>query len=869
MRLTRLLPFVIVLGLLSVWVLSDLPEEAISEAEAPTVPEADLRPFSERAEKQAPGPDQRPATWLAEQRLFPHFQHDAEAFRAAHAQALQMREATRMGADFGAWEQAGPTNVGGRITSIAFAESAPDVVYAGAATGGAFKSLDAGRTWTPIFDDQAVLPVGAVAVDPTDPDRAFVGTGESNGGSYNLSGGGVFRTEDGGTTWTSLGLEETITVGRIRIDPRDPDRVFVAGTGSYFGTSPARGVYRSTDGGDSWAQVLFVSDRTAAIDLVMHPTSPDTLYAAMWERERTPIGAVLSGPTSGVYRSADGGDTWALLGEPDGLPGSGDDIGRIGLTTCDGDPDRMYALYNDGRLVTDLYRSEDGGVSWARDRRSDGLTGFGGGFAWYFGNVRCDPLDAERVFVLDVPLVVWEGNGWFDQYGYDVLHVDHHALAFKPDDPTYLLSGNDGGFDISTDRGINWEPVNGLAITQFYEIGLDATNPERLYGGTQDNGTVRTRTGALDDYELIYGGDGFYVIIDPTNPDVIYAESQFGFLGKSIDGGITFEFARNGIDESEPTNWSTPVVMDPSDPETLYYGTNRVYRTTDGAAFWEPISPDLTTSAAGRLSVVTAISVSPLDPDVLWVGTGDGQVWTTDDGGATWTDRTGPLPFRYVTRVLAHPTDVASAYVTQSGLRWRDPEPRVFRTADSGLTWTSISDGLPDAPVNAIAVDPLAPDTVFVGTDVGPFVSPDAGFTWEALGTGIPAVAVFDLQVHPTARYLAAGTHARSLWTLPLPTNPVANEPTAGLSGFALASPWPNPVTASATVQYVLADTGPVRVEVFDVAGRRVAVLAEAVQASGTHTLTWAPETRLANGAYVVRLTAGDASLTTRMTLAR
>ncbi|MEO1075492.1 MAG: T9SS type A sorting domain-containing protein [Bacteroidota bacterium] len=867
MRPTRLVLPLLALGLFVAW--AALPDLPADPATSVTVPEADLRPLTERAEKEAPGPDQRPATWLAEQRLFPHFEHDAEAFRAAHAQALQMREVARRGDTFGTWRQAGPTNIGGRITSIAFAPSAPDVVYAGAATGGAFKSLDAGRTWAPIFDDQAVLPVGAVAVDPTNPDRAFVGTGESNGGSYNLSGGGVFRTEDGGATWTPLGLEETITIGRIRIDPRDPDRVFLTGTGAYFGTSPARGVYRSTDGGDSWDQVLFVSDRTAAIDLVMHPTSPDTLYATMWERERTPTTAFLSGTTSGVYRSADGGDTWTLLGATDGLPGPADDIGRIGLATCDGDPDRMYALYNDGRVLTDLYRSEDGGVSWARDPRSGALPGFSGGFSWYFGNVRCDPLDAERVFVLDVPLVVWEGNGWFDQYGYEVLHVDHHALAFKPDDPTYVLSGNDGGFDISTDRGLSWEAVNGLAITQFYEIGLDPSNPERLYGGTQDNGTVRTRTGALDDFDTIYGGDGFYVIVDPTDPDVIYAESQFGNLGKSTDGGFSFDFALNGIDGGEPTNWSTPVVMDPSDSQTLYYGTNRVYRTTNGAGFWTPISPDLTTSAAGRLSVVTAISVSPLDPDVLWVGTGDGQVWTTSDGGATWEDRTGPLPFRYVTRVVAHPTDVTSAYVTQSGLRWRDPTPRVFRTTDSGTTWTAISDGLPDAPVNALAIDPLAPDTVFVGTDVGPFVSPDAGASWEALGTGIPAVAVFDLKIHPTARYLAAGTHARSLWTLQLPANPVANEPTAETAGVALATPWPNPVATSTTVQYVLGSPVQVRVEVFDVVGRRVAVLADAAQASGTHTLSWSPDAGLANGTYVVRLTAGAQTLTTRLTLAR
>ncbi len=820
------------------------------------------------AEATEPGPDLRPSQWAADQRLSPVWKADPAALREALAEAQGLRAEAR-GGPFGAWQEAGPTNVGGRISDIEFAPSAPDVVYASPATGGVFRSDDAGFTWTPIFDDQAVLTVGDLAVHPADPNTVWVGTGEANGSHNNFAGGGVYRTTDGGQTWDFLGLGETYSVGRIRIDPTDPDRVFVAALGAYFGKNEQRGVFRTTDGGATWERVLFLSDSTAVVDLAMRPDDPDVLFAASWSRIRRPTGSDLSGPTSGLWRSTDGGDTWEELGPEHGLPDPDTrPVGRIGLAICRDFPDTVYAYYTDGNFYVGIFRSDDGGETWADfdpARQADNGTSF----LWWMGQIRVRPDDPDEVFVLDQPLHRHRASGtWSTDFGSgDVLHVDHHAMAFKPDEPEVILSGNDGGIDRSTDGGDTWAAINGLPITQFYEIGLDAQNPERLYGGTQDNSTNRTLTGALDDWDVIYFGDGFYTIVDPTDADVIYAEYQFGGLGKSTDGGFNFDDATSGIDFDEPRNWSTPVVMDPSDHRTLYYGTNHVYRTTNGAASWTKVSPRLA-GTQPRINTVSTIGVSPADADVVWAGTADGRVWVTSGDVEAWTEVTRPnLPERWITRVIPDPDRPETAYLTFSGLKWDEPIPHVFRTDDAGQTWTDLSAGLPDAPVNALAVDPVDTDVVYVGSDVGAFVSLDRGATWGALGTGLPAVSVYDLKVHGE-RYLAAGTHGRSMWRLDVSNVTVAAEDAAASPGFALDAAYPNPFAGSTALSYRLGTPARVTVEVFDVRGRRVATLVDAEQPTGEHRVTW-DGAGAAAGTYLVRLSAEGREQTRSVTLAR
>ncbi len=822
-------------------------------------PEKRLQPAST-----LPGPDTYPSDWAWMRRTYPYWKADVQAFRESMRYAREMRRQ----AERNPLEQltfAGPTNIGGRISDIEFNPLDANIVYAGAATGGVFKSTDMGQTWFPIFDDAGNLSIGDIGIDPVNPDVIYVGTGEANGGHNNFAGGGVYKSSDAGTTWQFLGLENTVSIGRIVIDPSNTQRVFVAAQGSYFGPNPDRGVYLSEDGGQSWTQVLFISDSTAAADLVIDPVNPNNMMAAMWERARYPeFGTHLYGPTSGIYRSTDGGVTWSLLGPTTGLPNATvRNVGRIGLGISPSSPNIVYALYNDGSNLIGFYRTSDFGNTWVNMDTDFEMSNGTAGFSWYFGQVRVHPADPNTVYALDVAFMRSQDGGlnWPIMYGYGgpgILHVDHHALAFSPSDPNFLIEGNDGGINISGDGGVNWTKVAELPINQFYEIGLDAQNPERLYGGTQDNGTLRTLTAAVNSWDRILGGDGFYVIVDHSNPNIIYAESQFGNLYKSTTGGGGFFPITNGI--SGPTNWSTPVVMDPIDPNKLYYGSNRVYRTGNGGNSWSPFSPDLTTAPPGsRLGTITTIGVSPVNTNIIWAGTDDSNVWATADDGASWNNVSASLPNRWVTRVIPDPFDANSAYVTFNGLKWREPQPHVFRTTDLGQTWQDVSSNLPDAPVNALAADPNRPGYLYLGSDLGAYYSRDYGGTWQYLSPDLPLVSVYDLKVHPTANYLAVGTHGRSIYKMDLASLVGIGDLPPQLSGvFRLYRNYPNPFNPATTIPYRLAGASPVELSVFDALGRKIAVLVDAHQSPGLHQASWdgrnAQGVPAASGTYFYRL---------------
>ncbi len=819
-----------------------------------------------------------PSDWAWQQRTFPFGTADKTAHLEALQQAQRLRSLAKASMNEPEWEFAGPTNIGGRVIDIEFNPQDSKIVYAGAATGGVFKSLDRGETWAPIFDDQAVLTIGDIAVAPNQPETIYVGTGEANGGHNNFPGGGVYKSIDAGARWNFIGLEQTTSIGRIVVDPANANRVFVAAVGSYFAKDRDRGVYRSTDGGQTWQQVLLVNDSTGVVDLVLDPLNPQKLFAATWERIRPPkFGTHLNGFSSGIYRSLDGGDTWQRLGTTQGLPGPRQKVGRIGLAICATKPDNLYALYTNnssGYTYDSIYRTKDGGNTWQRTDLSNGLSGGFSNFSWYFGNVRVHPTDPERVHVLDFLMMV-STNGGASWSSAATSHVDHHGFAFDPLDPTRQIVGHDGGMDYSTNNGDSWTKVAALPVTQFYHITMDQTHPERLYGGTQDNGTMRTMTGALNDWDVFYGGDGFYVLVDPNDPNVIYAESQFGNLGKSVDGGASFSSALSGIEPGEPTDWSTPVVMDPNNSQVLYYGTNRVYRTSNGAEFWNAISGNLTDSEPGsRLGKVTTIAVAPSNSAVIYAGTDDSHVWVTTDTGATWAEISEPLPYRWVTRVAVDPTDANLAYVTFSGLKWRDPQPHVFRTTDMGLTWENISNNLPDAPINIIVVDPLYPNLLYVGTDVSAYYSSDYGKRWQPLGRGLPMVTVYDIVVHPLERRLALGTHARSMYTLDLSTYTGVAAPRAQLpERFTLAQNYPNPFNPSTNIAFALPARAEVSLKIYNVSGQLVRTLMNETRAAGQHVVQWDGKNsagqEAASGVYWYRLQSGKQALQKQMTLMR
>ena len=810
-----------------------------------------------------------PTDWAWIQRTFPFYKADHDAYRNALNKLHEMKQEQKLNKVFDVqWQFAGPENIGGRIVDIEFNSRNPDTVYAGAATGGVLRSTDKGQTWTQIFDDVAVFSVGDIAVDPVNPDIIFVGTGEANGGHNNFPGGGIYKSTDAGSTWEFKGLENSASIGRIVINPSNDQIIYLAAVGSYFSPTPERGVYKSTDGGNTWDQSLFVSDSTGAIDLVIDPANTSFLMASMWERVRRPNSSHLYGPSSGIYRTTNGGTSWEHLGPSTGLPNSNtQNVGRIGLVMSASNPNITCAIYTDGYYYTGLYKTTDYGDTWFNSDPNNQISFGTSNFSWYFGQIRIHPANPDIIYAMDVAFMrsTDGGNNWPIIYGYTgppQLHVDHHALAFDPSNPNYLIEGNDGGINISTDGGVSWGNHANIAVTQFYEIGLDYNNPQKLYGGTQDNNTVRTQTGNLDDWESIYGGDGFYVIVDFTNPLIIYAESQNGGLGKSTNGGSTFNYALNGIDPSEKTNWSTPVVMDPNNHNILYYGTSRIYRTTDGADSWFPASPDLTDGTPGsRLGTVTTICVAPTNSNVIYAGTDDSHVWVTTDNGTNWSDISADLPYRWVTRVVVDPNNENNIYVTFSGLKWHDPQPHVFKSTDMGQNWVDISSNLPDAPINAFAVDYHDRNRLYLGNDIGAFVSFNGGNYWYVLGSNLPTVSVYDMKIHPTENYLAIGTHGRSMYKIDLNNlTAISNDVKNNLvGGYKLYQNYPNPFNPSTVINWRMETPGFVILKVFDILGHEIVTLVNEYKSAGSYSAVLNTKNKnLASGVYIFQLRAGN-----------
>lgn len=818
------------------------------------------------------GPDLRPYEYAYIKKTYPYYKADSDAYIKAIEQAKFLKESTKnkrlsKGLSAVPWEFAGPTNVGGRVVDIEFDPNNPSIIYAGFSTGGVFKSFDAGNTWLPVFDEQAVLTVGDIAIDPTNSNVVYVGTGEANGGHNNFPGGGVFKSTDAGATWNFLGLEGTTSIGRIVINPQNTDELYLASVGSYFSPNPERGIYKSTDAGLTWNNSLFVSDTTGFVDIIIDPNNPNRLMATAWERVRRPNSSHLFGPSSGIYKTIDGGNNWIKITNSTLPNPNTNNVGRIGLALHKNNPDIVYSLFTDGYSIISLYRSTDFGISWTDMDPDDELAQGMSNFSWYFGQVRVHPTNPNIVYVLDVGFMrsTDAGNTWLINFSSE-LHVDHHALAFSPADPNYVISGNDGGINISTDGGINFSQPKKIPATQFYEIGIDYNNPERLYGGTQDNGTNRTIDGGLDNWEHIYGGDGFYVTVDFNNSNIIYAEYQNGGLGKSTDGGFSWEYALSGIDGSEPTNWSTPVIMDPNSSNILYFGTHSLYRTTDGTANWNKVSPQLTDWISGRrLGTITTIAVAPTNSNVIYVGTDDAHVWVSPDNGVNWNDISSGLPERWVTRVVVDPSDENIVYVTFNGLKWRDPQPHVFRSTNKGTDWTDISSNLPDAPVNAFAVDNNYSDILYVGNDVGMYVSFDTGQNWEVLGEGLPVLPVGDIKIHPTQNYLVAGTYGRSMYKIDL--NLVTNtgdDRQDFLNSFKLYQNYPNPFNPNTIISWDSPVSGHQTIKIYDVTGKEIVTLVNEIKTAGKHQVEFNASS-LASGVYFYKIEAGNFTETKKM----
>ena len=797
-----------------------------------------------------PEEEEYPSEYMFLQRAYPEGYINREAYKAAMLQAAELRRVALSDRGVGTWEPAGPTNVGGRISSLAVDPSDPMTIYAGAASGGIWKSTDEGLTWAPVFDEAPTLSIGDIAVAPSQPQTLFTGTGEANagGGSLAYDGFGVFKSTDGGESWQHSGLEDVGSIGKVIVHPADPDRVFVAAMGFLFENNPERGVFRTEDGGQTWEKVLFVNDSTGAVDLAFHPANPDIVYAATWERIRKPDRRKYYGFGSCVWRSLDGGDTWEKLAG--GFPQ--DENGRIGLAVTPADPDWLFALVEDKNGSSKgVFRSFDKGTSWQAPPPGGQDISYPG-YGWWFGKLYLDPTNGDKVFALGVDLHrSLDGALVFDNIQQPTVHVDHHALYIDPADPDRLVLGNDGGVYISYDGGDNWDFRGNFPITQFYACEIDFQNPQRLLGGAQDNGTWRTLTGALDDYEHIFGGDGFQPAVNPVDPNYVYAEFQYGGLGVSTNGGISFDYVGNQITTRK--NWNMPVLLDPADPSIVYGASERLWRSANYGFTWVPISPDLTKGPTGGNLVyasITTIAVSPQNSEVIWVGTDDGNVQVSANDGTTWVKVSDNLPVRWVTRVVADPNDELTAYVTFSGYRYNEYLPHVFKTTDLGATWEDISGNLPEAPANDLIVDPAIPGRLFLATDVGVFETLDDGGNWTIMAPGIPAVPVTDLDFHPLERILVTATYGRSFYKTAL-GDPVAVKNVFQKNGSLAVSP--NPLSGTGRVVLEVAQNQQVTVAAYDMQGCFVFMVYEGRAGAGKRSFSLDSSQFPVSGTYVLR----------------
>jgi len=698
------------------------------------------------------GPGSGPAgsdQWFAAQRLYPFRSPVAleAGYRAAQDQAVRAATAPRAaGLAAAAWQPLGPANIGGRVTDLVVDPVRPDTVYAGAATGGVWRSTDAGRTFSRAWPATVTPSIGALAITPSG--TLYAGTGEGNpgGGSVTFPGNGVFRSTDGGTTWAPAGLAGSDRIGRLAIDPTNPSRIFAAAAGSLFVPGGVRGLYRTTDGGATWRLVLPGGDgTTGAIDVAIDPRNPGRVYAAMWDHRRQPQGRTYGGVGSGLFRSTDGGTTWTRVGG--GLPAASTNLGRMGVAIARSNTNRLYAIAADttGNFLG-FWTSTDAGTTWVRTPTSSTLTSSQSTYGWWFGRIWVDPAASRHLWVPGVPMLesTDAGTTWTST---SAVHADQHALAFDPRVAGRVFLGNDGGVYRSTSNGSlsgTWTRATSLAVNQFYTVATSRQDLTRVSGGAQDNGSLRSWGGTA--FNSIGGGDGTTNLIDPTNQNKVYSCSQFGACTRSTDGGTT----RSGFGAtvSDRRNWVTPIVFDPGNPSVMYYAGNRVNRSTNSAASWTAISPDLSHGDGGVggavFGTVTTLAVARSDGRVIYAGTDDGRAWVTRNTGGTWTEITAGLPTRWLTHIEVDPADANTAYVSVSGYRNGDPGAHVFRTTTGGTAWQDISAGLPDAPVNDLAIDPRNSAILYAATDVGVFARA-AGGGWAPVGSGLPLVPVADV----------------------------------------------------------------------------------------------------------------------------
>ena len=716
----------------------------------------------------------------------------------------------------------GPAGMSGRVTAIDVQLSNTDVMYVGTASGGLWQSKSAGIKWEPIFDNELTASIGVVKIDPNNPDVIWVGTGEGNPRNSLNGGYGVYKSIDGGKSWTSMGLEDTRHIHRILIDPSNSNTVYVGAIGSPWGTHPERGVFKTTDGGKSWRKVLFTNEQSGIADMVMDPVNPNKIIAAMWEHKRDPWFFKSGGSGSGIYMTYDGGENWKKLDDSNGLPKG--ELGRIGLAIAKNKPEIVYALVEAKKNA--LYKSEDGGENWKKINDKSDI----GNRPFYYSEIYVDPQNENRVFSIFTYVNVSEDGGknfseLMPAYGVDNgVHPDHHAWWIHPEDGSFMMDGNDGGLNITRDGGKTWHFIDNLPVGQFYHISADNEYPYNVYGGMQDNGSWRgpayvwkAQSIRNSYWQEIAFGDGFDVVPDRDDSRYGYAMSQQGNV-------LRFDWMTGNNYGVRPTpedpntklrfNWNAAIGQDPFDNSTVYFGSQFVHKSDDKGTTWKIISPDLTTndpekqkqSESGGLTMdatgaenhctILVIEPSEVEPNMLWVGTDDGRVHFTRDGGMNWDDVSKNLKGlpegSWIAQIKASKNNPGEALLVANNYRRFDYTPYVYRTKNYGKSWSRIVDE-DDVQSYALSIieDSQNPNLVFLGTDDGLYLSLNAGENWQKYTNGFPTVSTKDLAIHPREQDLLIGTFGRALWVMDdiRPLRAIATDPEILNKDFHLFDP--------------------------------------------------------------------------------
>ncbi|MBK9107976.1 MAG: T9SS type A sorting domain-containing protein [Saprospiraceae bacterium] len=762
----------------------------------------------------------------------------------------------------GKWSTQGPGNLGGRVNTIAVHPDNENIIFIGFSHGGAYRTLNGGAQWVPVFDQQSTLYVSDIVFDPQNPNILYIATGDHSGGFYCGQGAGVFKSTDLGNTWTYSGLKETRVISELAVNPKNPQIVYAASLGYSYGKNEHRGLYKSNDAGKNWTKVFYLNDSAGITDIAMHPTDPDVLYIASWNKLGTNNRSFVVGPDGQIFKTSDGGTNWIKL--TNGLPS--DSInGRIALALSESNPDILYARYvrtyscnrsNSNHLYA-IYKTENAGTSWKNLNAVSDSSGLAcdvlGGFGWYFRTIAVNPKDADDLLVLGVDIFrsLDGGKNWFpaapDWSGYEV-HADKHDLVFL--DNGDMLLGTDGGLYRYMAADDEWKDIEDIPTNQIYRVAYNPNIPDLYYGGLQDNGSTGGNQMNISEWERIFGGDGFQMEFKPGNPDIYYAEYQNGNIWQYYNGDWR-SFTR-GI--SGTRNWDFPYMISRHDHDKLLAGSTSVYvNYKDTAAHWVAISPNLVANGkypARSNPSITSLDESPLDSNVIIAGTLNGNVWSTNEFLNNWKNISAGLPQGYITSVKCSYFDKTHFFVTLSGHRGDDFKSYVYKTINSGQTWTSIQGNLPDLPIYDILVYPSKSDSVlFIGNHIGVYASIDGGKDWKRVGDNMPFIEVFDLGINDAEQTLVAGTYGKSIMSFPLQSilKPIVDNKNEYVE-FAFEV-YPNPATQSIQLNYPQNFKKIISYQLINMFGKIVGIGTLDLQSNDKINIQ-----QLENGIYFIRL---------------